>query len=365
MKHRQGANNHYFGNLWEGIKTSISGLRLSIKHAWQARHRRKPMYVQDSQYFSQKDGIVTLQYPLESLPVPDHARYRLYNEMDDCIVCDKCAKICPVDCIDIEPIRASEQVGSASDGSPIRLYAAKFDIDMAKCCYCGLCTTVCPTECLTMTKAYDYSEENVRDMIYHFANLTPEEAEDKLALWNQYQAEKEALKAQKALETPTKPAASKPSGGFKPKFKPKQAPKPSQPTSEEAENPKDKATPRPSFKPNTPKPADQSPSDGFESPQEESATTNPSAKPRPKFKPKIAGKPSTESPAQDSPEKKPAPKPRPTFKPKIAGKPSADDASANTNEEVPRAKPRPKFRPKIKGNSKPKPGPDAGSSEEN
>ena len=90
-------------------------------------------------------------------PIPDVGRYRLHNEIDDCIVCDKCAKICPVDCIDIEPIKATEEIGKTSDGTPKRIYAAKFDIDMGKCCFCGLCTTVCPTECLTMTKVYDFS----------------------------------------------------------------------------------------------------------------------------------------------------------------------------------------------------------------
>jgi formate hydrogenlyase subunit 6/NADH:ubiquinone oxidoreductase subunit I len=187
--------NHYFQNLWAGIQSSLIGLKLSIRHFWAARRLRKPMNVSNGNYFKQKTGIVTLQYPFEAIPVPDNGRYRLHNEMDDCIVCDKCAKVCPVNCIEIEPIKATEQVGIASDGSPIRLYAAKFDIDMAKCCYCGLCTTVCPTECLTMTKAYDYSEYDIKDMIYHFANLSPEEAQAKLNLLEIFQREKAEAKS--------------------------------------------------------------------------------------------------------------------------------------------------------------------------
>jgi NADH-quinone oxidoreductase subunit I len=186
--------NTYFHNLWYGIKSSWIGLKLSVKHIWEARKMRKPLNISDKNYFKQSTGIVTLQYPYEAIPVPDNGRYRLHNEMDDCIVCDKCAKICPVDCIEIEPIKATEQVGVTSDGSPIRLYAAKFDIDMAKCCYCGLCTTVCPTECLTMTKAYDYSEFEISNMIYHFSNLTPEQAKEKMELLVQFQKEKAELK---------------------------------------------------------------------------------------------------------------------------------------------------------------------------
>jgi formate hydrogenlyase subunit 6/NADH:ubiquinone oxidoreductase subunit I len=217
--------NHYFRNLWVGIQSSWVGLRLSIKHFWAARRLRKPMNVSNTHYFSQKTGIVTLQYPFEAIPVPDNGRYRLHNEMDDCIVCDKCAKVCPVNCIEIEPIKAAEQVGIASDGSPIRLYAAKFDIDMAKCCYCGLCTTVCPTECLTMTKAYDYSEYDIDDMIYHFANLSPAEAQAKRELLAIFQREKAEAKPKtetiSSENLDNQAFSAKPS---KPMFKPKVKP---------------------------------------------------------------------------------------------------------------------------------------------
>jgi formate hydrogenlyase subunit 6/NADH:ubiquinone oxidoreductase subunit I len=193
----KGANNTYFGSIAEGIKTSIKGLRLSMRHLKNARKKMPSKYVSDDNYFTENIGTVTLQYPNEVIAVPDTGRYRLYNEMDDCIVCDKCAKVCPVDCIDIEPIKSSELIGNASDGSPIRLYAAKFDIDMAKCCFCGLCTTVCPTECLTMTKAYDFAEFDVKDFNYHYANLSPTQAEEKKRNYEQFLLEKEASKALK------------------------------------------------------------------------------------------------------------------------------------------------------------------------
>eukprot|EP01137_Pigoraptor_chileana_P034217 Opistho-2@26422 len=121
--------------------------------------------------------------------------------MDDCIVCDKCAKICPVDCIEIEPIKATGIAGYASDGSAIRLYAAKFDIDMAKCCFCGLCTTVCPTECLTMTQEYDFSVFDITKHNFAFGNLSPEQAQEKRDLYDQFMLEKEAMKGLKTKKT--------------------------------------------------------------------------------------------------------------------------------------------------------------------
>ncbi len=214
---QKGSNSTYFGNIKEGIRTSIKGLRLSMRHFKNARKKANSLNVNDKDYFSQNVGTVTLQYPNEVISVPDIGRYRLYNEMDDCIVCDKCAKVCPVDCIDIEPIKSSELIGNASDGSPIRLYAAKFDIDMAKCCFCGLCTTVCPTECLTMTKAYDFAEFDVKDFNYHYANISPDQADEKRKNYEQFLLEKEALKLAKLVESEAKEDKIE---GTKPVFRP-------------------------------------------------------------------------------------------------------------------------------------------------
>ena len=127
----------------------------------------------DPDYFTQQTGLVTLQYPHEELPIPETGRYRLDNKIDDCIVCDLCAKVCPVNCITIEAIKAVEDAGTTADGTKRRLLAAKFDIDMAQCCYCGLCTVVCPTDCLAMTKVYDFPEPDIKNMIYHYGECPP------------------------------------------------------------------------------------------------------------------------------------------------------------------------------------------------
>jgi NADH-quinone oxidoreductase subunit I len=230
----------YFLSIWNGIQSTRKGMALTWKHAWAARNQRSIHNIQDPDYFSQKAGIVTLQYPQQQIPTPVNGRYQLHNEMDDCIVCDKCVKVCPVDCIEIDPIKATGLVGTTSDGSPIRLYAAKFDIDMSKCCFCGLCTTVCPTECLTMTSEYDFSVFDVKEHNFEFANLTPEQAAEKRALYEQFVAEKEAAKeAAKTTEqakaeestnesSEEKPVVPKPAfkPAFKPSFKPKPKPKP-------------------------------------------------------------------------------------------------------------------------------------------
>lgn len=175
--------------------TAWKGLSLTIRHLFVGNTKREVLTVSDTNYFKQLEkGTNTIQYPKQQLPVPEVGRYQLDVEMDDCIVCDLCAKVCPVNCIDIESIKATEAIGQTSDGTTKRLYAAKFDIDMAKCMYCGLCTIVCPTECITMTNQYDKTVFQLSDLVYQFSDMSPEDAAEKRALFDKQQAEKQAAK---------------------------------------------------------------------------------------------------------------------------------------------------------------------------
>ena len=169
-------------------------MSLTLAHLFSSHRKRKVVRVSADNYFEQLEGTNTIQYPKQQLPVPEVGRYQLDVEIDDCIVCDLCAKICPVDCIDIEAIKATEAIGQTSDGTTKRLYASKFDIDMAKCMYCGLCTIVCPTECIVMTNQYDRSVFELKDLNYEFSDMTPEEAAEKRALLEKQVAERQAAK---------------------------------------------------------------------------------------------------------------------------------------------------------------------------
>lgn len=306
----------YLSNIKNTITTFSEGFRLTLLHFFQAKVSRDPIGIKDDNYFDKKEGIVTLQYPFEELPVPDNGRYQLHNEIDDCIVCDKCAKVCPVNCIDIEPVRAVEEIGKTSDGTSKRIYAAKFDIDMAKCCFCGLCTTVCPTECLTMTKEFDFSVFDLNEHNFEFGEMTENEITEKKEELEKFNENKLREKEAKAKADAT---ASKPEEGAvekkRPAFKPKV--KGAEQTSEAAKKP----VFRPKVKGGTAETKDE-----------------PTAA-RPVFKPKV--KPKT---TEESVEKKAA---KPVFRPKI--KPKADDPSIEQKEGDKVDKPKkPVFRPKIK-----------------
>ena len=205
------AQHSYWSNIAIAVQTLLGGLRLTGAHILKSRKSTKKRDIRQSDYFQGQQGITTIQYPHEMLPVPDTGRYQLHNEIDDCIVCDKCVKICPVNCITIDPIRSPEEFGKTSDGTSKRIYAATFDIDMGKCCFCGLCTTVCPTECLTMTPTYDFSVVDIQHHNFSFADMTASDIAAKKAAWEAYQQSKPA-------PAPSTSAAPRPA--FKPKMTP-------------------------------------------------------------------------------------------------------------------------------------------------
>ncbi len=165
----------FFNTIRQMFISIGKGMRITTANTKAAGKSKTPIGISNPNYFKQGKGPITIQYPEQKIPVPHNGRYRLYMETDDCIGCDKCARICPVDCITIETFRADGDLGKTSDGTIKRLHVPVFDIDMAKCMFCGLCTTVCPTECLFMTPVYDYSEYDRDNFNYQFGAYSPEE----------------------------------------------------------------------------------------------------------------------------------------------------------------------------------------------
>nr|WP_249665346.1 4Fe-4S binding protein [Mucilaginibacter sp. Bleaf8] len=185
---------------YNALATAWKGLALTLRHLFGSTKKREVAPIKSANYFKELEkGTNTIQYPKQEIPIPEVGRYQLDVEIDDCIVCDLCAKACPVDCIRIESIKATEAIGQTSDGSTKRLYAAQFDIDMAKCMYCGLCTVVCPTECITMTNQYDRTVRHLDELTYKFSVMTPDEIDEKKVAFEKQQAEKLAAK-QAALQ---------------------------------------------------------------------------------------------------------------------------------------------------------------------
>jgi NADH-quinone oxidoreductase subunit I len=179
----------YFKTIWDSVTTLITGMAITWRHMVNIRK-----------------GNVTLQYPEERWPQPERdigfdqneynvIRSRLHVDMDDCIGCLKCERICPVDCIKIETHKVDKgedipdvgHTGVTSNGTKKALLVTRFDIDMSECCYCNLCTYPCPEECIYMTGGpnsekhqidYEFSQYDRNDLVYRFAK---EASEDQVA----------------------------------------------------------------------------------------------------------------------------------------------------------------------------------------
>lgn len=322
----------YLRAVLNALKEMAKGLRLSGSHLVTGYQREAPKGIADPDYFKKEKGPITIQYPMHKVPVPDIGRYRLYMETDDCIGCDKCARICPVDCITIETFRADGDLGRTTDGTMKRLHLPVFDIDMGKCMYCGLCTTVCPTECLTMSPIYDYSEFDRDNFVYHFGAYSPVDesrirSETEAALTAKKAAKLDAPAAESSAPTPMKRRAI---------VQPQVEPISELPVIEESPKPR----PRPAMRPIMKKAEDEPEiaAVSLDSPEIISEVEHPIVekvppRPRPVIQPKPEGEGESNLP-------------------KVEDLPSKENAIAepppNVKPEFPESKPRPRPRPVMR-----------------
>ena len=336
----------YWKDISKAVESLSDGLKLTFKHLKDALYKHDNRSISEQGYFDQDRGRVTLQYPKEKLPVPETARYRLHNEEEDCIVCDKCAKICPVDCIDIVGILAGKELHKASDGSSVKIHLAKFDIDMAKCMFCGLCTTVCPTECLTMTPDYDYSVYDFKDLNEGFATMTPVEI---LRAEQDLEARKQKKIAEKAKSTTSSKTTVRPSV----QIKAGQAidPKDDSQSKQTVSRPKIQVKPKVSVQPKS-----------EEKPVEEVGSNKVNqVRPKIQVKPKISVKPkSEEKPVEkvgsnkvNQVRPKIQVKPKVSVKPKSEEKPVEEVGSNKVKQVRPKIQVKPKVSVKPKSEEKP------------
>lgn len=86
---------------------------------------------------------MTVRFPHESIPIPDKYRGEHVYDIDKCISCKLCAKICPN--------RAIEMV-EASKGYKQKYPKTYPKIDLGKCCFCGLCEDICSKDAISLTK---------------------------------------------------------------------------------------------------------------------------------------------------------------------------------------------------------------------
>lgn len=178
LKPKRSPLGQYFADIWSGISTTYSGMRLTLG------------------YFFSKP--VTLRYP-EERPIipPTHRGIHGYRE-ENCSLCRRCALVCPVDCIKIETVgRGKDQI------------AVHFTIDYSRCLFCNLCAEACQTDALVLTEGYNLAagsrEQCGRELARPKSDAEVEEVKDRIA-------KKDAEKAKAAQEAAEKKAREQQEG---------------------------------------------------------------------------------------------------------------------------------------------------------
>jgi len=200
----------------------IRALGVAFKHlihtylvdirAWRLGKKRyfTPEGVAERSSYS-TDGIFTIQYPEEKLPVPEEFRYipfLVYEEGENgeknlrCTSCGICAKVCPPQCIWIE--RTTDPVTKRPVPAP-----AQFFIDVDICMNCGMCAEFCPFDAIKMDHNYEIAtyqrhSENIYDLqklakpVSYYAKIRP----------TNYAREEAAREAEKAAKAARKTGAT-------------------------------------------------------------------------------------------------------------------------------------------------------------
>lgn len=74
----------------------------------------------------------TLLYPFEKKDPYAGQKGHIMNEVDDCILCGMCQRVCPCSCITVDKA------------------ARLWEIDPFRCILCSSCVRACPKDCLAM-----------------------------------------------------------------------------------------------------------------------------------------------------------------------------------------------------------------------
>lgn len=168
----------YINDIWEAVTTTAKGMRITARYGVDVKEE------------------VTIQYPEQRGPVFERFRGFLHNDVNTCISCNMCVKVCPVDCISLEAVRGADK----------KMVLVSYDINIGRCMYCGLCVEVCPPKSLTHSAGFEKSMLTRDEMVLHFIHEPADAVRQRVARQVADAAAKAAEEA-KAAESAPKPAA--------------------------------------------------------------------------------------------------------------------------------------------------------------
>ena len=187
----------YFANIGEAIVSIAKGMAVTLRT-----------------FFTTPE---TVQYPDVDVLDPKmpgykghlkavSERYRgfLTVEPDSCIVDQSCARVCPIDCIQMDgekgPKTKAPSLIPGGKEMPKSRYLTRFDIHIGRCMYCGLCVEVCPVGAIHFTREFRGATGNYPDLIRRC--ISKEEAERVKKMAAEEAAKEKEAKPDKKAEKP-------------------------------------------------------------------------------------------------------------------------------------------------------------------
>lgn len=95
----------------------------------------------------------TMMFPEEREQITDNYRGIHKLDIETCISCGACARICPNETIDMVDVETEKGIKKMPQ------------VNLDRCLFCDLCEEVCPTDCLILTKDYDFEAYDKRKFV--------------------------------------------------------------------------------------------------------------------------------------------------------------------------------------------------------